>query len=157
MTAKDDFFKKMRENVEEERTAIEAVKEDISMFQREIAFLFENIELWFQDSSVRCDRTETFLTAGNAPYARYQVQELRLTNGKKTLFIVPQGLYYFGGAKGCILVSVGNDRSDRKLFELRMQDSRANFENWAIIDHQKPHHVTPFNEENFFRLIYDFS
>jgi len=157
MSAKEAFFKRMRENVEEEKAAVDALKEDIAAFQREIAFLFENIELWFQDSGVRCERKEAFLTAGNAPYVRYQVQELCLTNGKKTLYIVPQGLYYFGGAKGCILVTIGNDRSDRKLFELRMQDSRANFENWAIIDHLKPHHVTPFNEENFFKLIYDFS
>lgn len=157
MSAKNDFFKKLQENIDEERAAIEAVKQDIAVFQREIAFLFENIELWFRDTGVECHRKETFLTAGNAPYARYQVQELCLTNGKKSLYIVPQGLYYFGGAKGCLLVSIGNNRSDRKLFELRMQDSRANFENWAIIDHLSPHQVIPFNEENFFRLIYDFS
>ncbi|QCR38039.1 hypothetical protein C1N62_18025 (plasmid) [Nissabacter sp. SGAir0207] len=151
------FFKHAEENLKRKRSATDGLKEDIDQFRQETQRLLGMVQQWFQNTHIQTEKTENSLIESCAPDVIYHMPAMTLINETKRLHITPRGLYFPGGVRGCVRVSLSINEQERTLFECRLHDSRADFDEWAIIDGSNKKPVVPFTEESFFSHIAEFA
>lgn len=156
MSAQNKFFEKLG-NSARKKPGSESLQEDIIFFKKETQRLLNTVEQWFRDTPIQCKTWENSLTEQVAPEVIYQIPGMTLINDDKHLHITPLGMYCLGGVKGRLLVSLRIENAEKKLFECRLNDSRADFDEWALIDCGKKKKVMPFREDTFFEYIYEFA
>ena len=158
MSAKDAFFDKVERNANARKESEEAFKRDVLAFQEETKALLMEIKDWFDGSPVTSSVGTTQVTENTT---RFEVSNLTLKNGDKTLTIVPEGLYYFG-VKGGLEVTINNPNSSPSTskFKLHWKDSVSQLPGWVIVSGslgRTPAERTSFNQENFFKTIIAFA
>ncbi|WP_369308619.1 hypothetical protein [Providencia rettgeri] len=131
----------------------DAFKKDVFEFQRDTELLLHEIKSWFDGSSIIVKLKSTRIYTDGVGI---EVSSLHLSNIKKTLEIIPEGLYYFG-IKGCLNVSIFNPDSSLKSskFSLHWKDGVSKFNGWTIayeVDKNSTQRIE-FNQENFFGMI----
>lgn len=166
MSAKDDFFKKVRENADSDEERRSKVKSDINTYRSAIYDLTKQIEIWLHGSGVGVSTTEnnfrdeTILTLqGCEDLSAYQIHVCGIKNGEKVAIIAPEGIYGGRRTKGwaSLIIKIPNQIPGTLKFILRFTDEN----NWTIktgedvasmyasvIDEE-----IPLTEESFFRAI----
>ena len=157
MSNKNAFLMKHKENTSKKQQAEEELTKDIAFYQKETQRLLNTVEHWFHDIPVQYKKWENSLTEHVAPEIIYHVPGMTLINGTKRLLITPMGMYCLGGVKGRLLVSLEMSGETKNLFECRLNDSRTDFDEWAIVDCANRRKITPFNIETFFDFIVEFA
>jgi hypothetical protein len=117
-------------NANARKESEEAFKRDVLAFQEETKALLMEIKDWFDGSPV----TSSVGTQVTENTTRFEVSNLTLKNGDKTLTIVPEGLYYFG-VKGGLEVTINNPNSSPSTskFKLHWKDSVSKLPGWVIV------------------------
>ncbi|CAM6626318.1 TPA: hypothetical protein R4C64_001755 [Salmonella enterica subsp. enterica serovar Saintpaul] len=158
MSAKDAFFQKLETNANAQKEGEEAFKRDVLAFQEDTKALIQEIIGWFAGSPVTASGNTTQVTEDTD---RFEVSNLTLKNGGKTLKITPEGLYYFG-VKGSLEVSIHNPNRapGTSKFNLHWKDGISKLSGWVIVSAgvgNAPAHRIEFNQENFFKMITAFA
>ncbi|PLR42151.1 hypothetical protein CYR40_21390 [Chimaeribacter arupi] len=156
MSAQNKFFKKLDHNISK-KAAADNLQDDIEAFRKETKHLLVTVEKWFADTPIHCKKWENSLTEHIAPEVIYHIPGMTLINEEKHLHITPLGMYCLGGVKGRLLVSLHMNGEEKKLFECRLNDSRADFDDWALIDCANKKKILPFREDTFFDYIFEFA
>jgi len=156
MSAQNKFFKKL-DHKKSKKAVTDNLQDDIDVFRKETQRLLETVENWFRDTPIHYNKWETSLTENIVPEAIYQMPGMTLINDDKHLHITPLGMYCLGGVKGRILVSLRVNGEEKNLFECRLNDSRADFDEWALIDCANKKKIMPFREDTFFDYIFEFA
>lgn len=166
MSAKDDFFKKVRENANSNEELRSKVKSDINAYRSAVYDLTKQIENWLHASGVEVSTTEnnfrdeTILTRqGCEDLSAYQIHVCGIKNGEKVAIIAPEGIYGGRGTKGWASLTIDTPyRVPRTLkFTLRLADNGT----WTIRPGDDTASVyaspireeIPLTEESFFRAI----
>lgn len=157
MSAKNTFFRKTEENEGKKKASVNNLRADIIFYQQETQRLLDSVERWFSNVPVKYNKGVYSLTEPCAPDVIYHMPAMTFLNNTKHLNIIPLGMYCFGGIKGRLLVSLFVNGNEKKLFECRLNDSRANFDGWAIIDVSNKKKISPFNMNTFFEYIWEFA
>ncbi len=158
MAAKDVFSQKFVVNTKMQMEVEEGFKRDVLAFQEDTKILFQEIMGWFIGSSVTASISTIQVVEDTV---RFEVSNLTLKNGEKTLKLTPEGLYYFW-AKGSLEVSIHNPNQEPDIpkFNLRWKDEISKLPGWVIISGgvaKIPVQRTEFNQENFFKMISAFA
>ncbi|PLR39698.1 hypothetical protein CYR55_07460 [Chimaeribacter californicus] len=156
MSAQNKFFKKLAHKNSKKAVA-NNLHDDIEVFRKETLRLLEIVEKWFRDTPIHCNRWENSLTEHIAPEVIYQIPGMTLINEEKHLHITPLGMYCLGGVKGRLLVSLHMNGEEKNLFECRLNDSRADFDEWGLIDCANKKKIMPLREDTFFDYIFEFA
>jgi hypothetical protein len=158
MSAKDAFFQKLETNANAQKEGEEAFKRDVLAFQEDTNVLIQEIMGWFAGSPITTSASTTQVTEGTD---RFEVSNLTLKNGNKTLKITPEGLYYFG-VIGSLEVAIHNPgrAPGTSKFNLHWKDGISKLSGWVIVSGgigNAPAQRTEFNQENFFKMITAFA
>ncbi|MBF7997492.1 hypothetical protein [Rahnella laticis] len=154
MSAKDVFFQKLETNTNAHKESEEAFKRDVLAFQEDTKTLILEIKGWFDGSPVTARVSTTHMTENTD---RFEVSNLTLKNGGKTLKIIPEGLYYWG-VKGGLEVTIHNPNRapSTSKFNLHWKDGISKLPGWVIVSGgvgNAPAQRIEFNQENFFKMI----
>lgn len=161
MSAKDAFFKAVKNNNEMAQSNELRVKEDINEYQRKTFQLSVQIQDWLDGSNVNFQAYESQFYdesvefSANSTLAQYKMTNIRIDNNGKQLTLSPEGLYYFGGSKGKLVLTIDNpSRSPRQTkFSLWMQ-KESNTNGWSISeDKTNSSDCKELTEEVFFQTI----
>lgn len=162
MSAKDEFFNKVKENNEAKKTNAERVQKDISEFRSRAFSLAESIEQWLEGSGISVTRSDVPLNdetvtfaLGNNGSGRYNIAHIRLQNGDKSAVLKAEGLYYVGST-GCMSLTVHNPNRapSQAKFTLFMRVANQQEEGWTIVrDGQKSPEGKRLTEDEFFSAI----
>ncbi|MFN3071356.1 hypothetical protein ACKWMY_25045 [Serratia sp. J2] len=155
MSAKDAFFQKLETNGNAQKEGEEAFTHDVLAFQEDTKALIQEIMGWFDGSPVTASASSTQVTENTD---RFEVSNLTLKNGDKTLKIIPEGLYYVG-VKGNLEVTIHRAPGTSK-FSLHWKDGISKLPGWVIVSGgvgNAPVQRTEFNQENFFKMITAFA
>lgn len=158
MSAKDAFFQKLETNADAQKKSEENLKRDVLAFQTDTNVLIQMIMGWFDGSPVTTSVSTTQMTECND---RFEVSNLTLKNGDKTLKITPEGLYYVG-IKGSLEVAIHNPgrAPSTSKFNIHWKDGISQLPGWVIVSGgigHAPAQRTEFNQENFFKMITAFA
>ncbi|QJT82294.1 hypothetical protein [Kosakonia sp. MUSA4] len=161
MSAKDDFFKKVKENRNSGEEHAERVRQDITLFRSRLSELAEQITQWLQGSGIEITRTETLLNddsvkqfPGNGTDGTYKTPQVNLKNGEKVAELKAECLY--GAGLGCVSLIITNPyrAPSKTTFKLYMNIKNQPEEGWMIkIEHMPIHHAKLLTEEIFFGAI----
>lgn len=88
MSAKDEFFRTVESNAKTQKEAEEDFKREVLAFQEDTKKLILEIKEWFAGSPVTAS-VGTMQVIENTD--RFEVSNLTLKNGSKTLTINPEG------------------------------------------------------------------
>lgn len=166
MSAKDAFFKKLKENNISQEDLRAKVKTDKAFYRGAIFDLTGLIETWLTGSGVKVTTTdnnfndETILTRqGCEDLSDYKVHVCRIENGGKVAIVAPEGIYGGRESKGWASLTIDTpNRSPRtQKFSLRLADNGT----WsirpgdaaAILYTSTIREEMPLTEESFFRAI----
>lgn len=158
MSAKDEFFQKLQTNTNAQKEGEESFKRDVSSFQEDTKKLLQEIMGWFKGSPVTASTSTTQMTEHTE---RFEVPNITLTHGDKTLKIIPEGLYYYG-VKGSLEVTIHNPNRapGTSKFNIHWNDKISNLLGWVIVSGgvaNAPVQRIEFNQENFFKMITAFA
>ncbi|MGJ0639373.1 hypothetical protein [Xenorhabdus bovienii] len=158
MSAKDAFFQKLETNTNVQKDGEEAFKRDVLAFQEDTKALILEIKGWFDGSPVTASVSTTHMTENTD---RFEVSNLTLKNGGKTLKIIPEGLYYWG-VTGGLEVTIHNPgrAPGTSKFNLHWKDGISKLPGWVIVSGgvgNAPAQRIEFNQENFFKMITAFA
>ncbi|WMY75937.1 hypothetical protein RHD99_08375 [Buttiauxella selenatireducens] len=158
MSEKDAFFQKLETNANALKEGEEAFKRDVFAFQEDTKALIQEIMEWFDGSPVTASASTTLVTENTD---RFEVSNLTLKNGGKTLKIIPEGLFYVG-VKGCLEVTIHNPgrAPGTSKFNIHWKDGISKIPGWVIVSGgvgNTPAQRTVFNQENFFKMISAFA
>ena len=158
MSAKDAFFQKLETNANAQKEGEEGFKRDVLAFQEDTKALILEIKGWFDGSSVTSNVSTTHLTESTD---RFEVSNLTLKNGEKTLKIIPEGLYYWGVTGGLEVTIHNPSRApSSSKFNLHWKDGISKLSGWVIVSGGVANSAAQrieFNQENFFKMITAFA
>lgn len=166
MSAKDAFFKKMKENSSSKEELRSKVKTDKDFYRGAIFDLTKLFETWLHGSGVKVTTTdnnfsdETILTRqGCEDLSAYQVHVCTIENGENIAFLTPEGIYGERGAKGWASLTINTpSRAPRTLkLTLRLADNGtwtiSPDDNVASVYASPIREEMPLTEEVFFQAI----
>ena len=158
MSAKDAFFQKLETNNNVQNEGEKAFKRDVLAFQEDTKSLILEIKGWFDGSPVAASVSTTHMTENTD---RFEVSNLTLKNGDKTLQIIPEGLYYWG-VKGSLEVTIHNPgrAPSTSKFNLHWKDEISKLPGWVIVSAGVGNAAVQrfeLNQENFFKMITAFA
>ncbi|UPQ69486.1 hypothetical protein ACQU6D_27345 (plasmid) [Klebsiella variicola] len=158
MSAKDEFFRTVESNAKTQKEAEEDFKREVLAFQEDTKKLILEIKEWFAGSPVTAS-VGTMQVIENTD--RFEVSNLTLKNGSKTLTINPEGFAYFG-VTGCLKVSIHNPNRApaTSKFSLHWKDGISKISGWVIVYGEggnTPAQRVQFNQESFFTMIKEFA
>jgi hypothetical protein len=158
MSEKDAFFQKVEANNNAQKEGEEAFKRDVLAFQEDTKNLIQEIKGWFAGSPVTASVSTTQVVENTD---RFEVPNLTLKNGSKTLTINPEGFYYFG-VTGSLEVSIHNSSRapGTSKFSIHWKDSVSKISGWVIVCGgvgNNPVQRIEFNQDNFFKMISAFA
>lgn len=158
MSVRERFFRKVQQNQNPPAPAGGSVGADIRAFCQRMDELAQQVSEWFEGSGVEVIITTISLsdlsTIGrslNSGASRYEITNIRLQNGLRSVSITPEQLYR-DNMRGCVTLTIeAPDRHPaRQRFHLRMAPEGG----WFILgEHQTATAERMMTEDVFFRTI----
>ena len=166
MSAKDDFFKKVKENNSSQEERRSKVQTDKVFYRGAVFDLTELFESWLRGSGVKVTITdndfsdETILTLqGCEDLNTYKVHVCRIENGEKIAVLAPEGIYGERGAKGWASLTINTPNSAPNTLTLTLRLDNDGVWNIGPGDNAADVYASPFEkemqltEESFFLAI----
>lgn len=152
MSAKESFFKKVKENKSNQEEFANKIRSDIGSFRNKMFELTKDIDMWLHGSGVEVVISEVPFNDGTISaipgiesLSNYKSSVCRMKNGSKTALLQPEGIYG-GENKGWASLTIETPErhpaTQRFLLRVRSDDS------WVIKKEYTKQFVSKYDEKD---------